>query len=175
MLPDLLDLLDACPQTKVWKTRGSWWGSPLSAMAIDQIAEHPNGLVLTLPRSKTNQHGEQAELVVLLRASHLTRCPATTLDTWLTATTISAGSVLRPVSKGNRPLPGSCTPSRSTPRPGRGHPRPPGPQRLQRTTPPPQQPVTPSSSEKVVVGEDHRSRVGMQGGRARRGAGIAPG
>jgi site-specific recombinase XerD len=127
MPPELLDVLDACPQTKVWKTRGrpaepdlaglrdralllvgffaALRRSELSALTIDQIAEHPNGLVLALPRSKTNQHGEQAELVVLPRAGHPARCPVTALDTWLTASAITAGAVLRPVSKGNRPLP----------------------------------------------------------------------
>ena len=127
MPPELLDVLDACPQTKVWKTRGRPTGpdlsglrdrallligffaalrrSELSALTIDQITEHPNGLVLALPRSKTNQHGEQAELVVLPRAGHPARCPVTALDTWFTTSAITAGPVLRPVSKGNRPLP----------------------------------------------------------------------
>jgi hypothetical protein len=33
---------------------------------VDEVAEHPNGAMLTLPRPKTNQTGEQTELVVLL-------------------------------------------------------------------------------------------------------------
>ncbi len=127
MPPELLDVLDACPQTKVWKTRGrppepdlagmrdralllvgffaALRRSELSALTVDQITEHPNGLVLALPHSKTNQHGEQAELVVLPRAGNPARCPVTALDSWLTATAITEGPVLRPVSKGNRPLP----------------------------------------------------------------------
>ena len=127
MPPVLLDVLDACPQTKMWKTRGrpaepdlaglrdralllvgffaALRRSELSALTADQITEHPHGLVLALPRSKTNQHGEQAELVVLPRASHSARCPVTALDTWFTASACTAGPVLRPVSKGNRPLP----------------------------------------------------------------------
>ncbi len=49
--------------------------SELAVLTIDQVAEHPNGLVLTLPRSKTNQTGERVELVVLPRAGNPARCP----------------------------------------------------------------------------------------------------
>lgn len=127
MPPELLDVLAACPQTRIWKTPGrspepdlaglrdrvlllvgffaALRRSELSALSVDQITEHPNGLVLALPHSKTNQHGLKAELVVLPRAGHPARCPVTALDTWLDATAITAGPVLRPVSKGNRTLP----------------------------------------------------------------------
>jgi site-specific recombinase XerD len=127
MPPDLLDVLAACPQTRTWKTPGraaepdlaglrdrallligffaALRRSELSALTVDQVTEHPNGLVLTLPRSKTNQHGVHTELVVLPRAGHAARCPVTALRAWLDAAGISEGPVLRPVSKGNRPLP----------------------------------------------------------------------
>ncbi|MGB8997116.1 MAG: site-specific integrase [Pseudonocardiaceae bacterium] len=127
MPPELLDVLAACPHTRTWKTprRGAESDlaglrdralllvgffaalrrSELSALTVDQVTEHPNGLVLTLPRSKTNQHGAQAELVVLPRAGQPARCPVTALHAWLDAAAISEGPVLRPVSKGNRPLP----------------------------------------------------------------------
>jgi site-specific recombinase XerD len=127
MPPELLDVLAACPATKTWKTRGrpaepdlaglrdralllvgfyaALRRSELAALTVDQLTEHPNGLVLALPRSKTNQHGDQAELVVLPRAGHRDRCPVTALHAWLGAAAVSEGSpVLRPVSKGNRPL-----------------------------------------------------------------------
>jgi len=127
MPPELLDVVHTCPQTKVWKTRGrpaepdlaglrdralllvgffaALRRSELSALTVDQLTEHSHGLVLALPRSKTNQLGEQAELVVLPRAGHPDRCPVTSLNTWLDAAAITTGPVLRPVSKGNRPLP----------------------------------------------------------------------
>ncbi|MDN5855855.1 MAG: site-specific integrase [Actinomycetia bacterium] len=127
MPPLLLDVLDACPHTRTWKTRGravepdlaglrdralllvgffaALRRSELAALSVDQLTEHPNGLVLALPRSKTNQRGEQAELIVLPRAGHPARCPVTALRTWLDAATITTGPVLRPVSKGNRALP----------------------------------------------------------------------
>lgn len=82
MPPELFDVLDACPATKTWKTRhrpaetdlaglrdralllvgfvAARRRSELAALRVDHLAEHPNGLVLSLPRSKTNQTGEQA-------------------------------------------------------------------------------------------------------------------
>ncbi|MGH3934009.1 MAG: site-specific integrase [Pseudonocardiaceae bacterium] len=127
MPPELLDVLAACPHTRTWKTPGrtaepdlaglrdralllvgffaALRRSELSALTVDQVSEHPNGLILALPRSKTNQHGERAELVVLPRASHPARCPITALGAWLDTAAITTGPLLRPVSKGNRPLP----------------------------------------------------------------------
>ena len=127
MPPDLWDVLDACPDTKKWKTRGrppepdlaglrdralllvgfvaALRRSEISALEIVDIAEHPSGLVLTLPRSKTNQRGEHAELVVLPRGTKPGRCPVTVLQEWIQAAAATAGPTFRPVSKGNRVLP----------------------------------------------------------------------
>lgn len=127
MPPELLDVLAACPHIRAWKNPrrpaepdmaglrdralllvgffAALRRSELSALTTDQVTEHPNGLVLALPRSKSNQHGAHAELVVLPRAGHPTRCPVTALRAWLDAAGICEGPVLRPVSKGNRPLP----------------------------------------------------------------------
>jgi integrase len=78
--------------------------SELVALDLDAVAEHPNGVVLTLPRSKTNQTGEEAELVVLPRGGDSRRCAVTALHTWATTAGIDDGPLLRPVSKGNRAL-----------------------------------------------------------------------
>lgn len=125
--PELLDVLDACPTTRTWRTRGrppepdlaglrdralllvgffaALRRSELAALSVEQISTHDRGLVLALPRSKTNQHGDEAELVVLPRTGQPSRCPVTALQTWLDAAGIRTGPALRPVSKGNRPLP----------------------------------------------------------------------
>jgi site-specific recombinase XerD len=132
MPPGLLEVLVACPTTKSWKTRGraeepdlaglrdralllvGFWAalrrSELAGLTVDQITDHPNGLVLALPRSKTNLYGLEAELVVLPRAGHRGRCPVTALQTWLDAAVLTEGPVLRPVSKGNRALSRSLHP-----------------------------------------------------------------
>lgn len=124
MPPELFDVLDACPRTRVWKTRpaesdlaglrdralllvgfcGALRRSELAALTVDAVSEHPNGLVIALPRSKTNQYGEETELVVLPRARHVEHCPVTALLTWYEAAGITDGPALRPVSKGNRAL-----------------------------------------------------------------------
>jgi site-specific recombinase XerD len=127
MPPELFDVLDACPRTKTWKTKGrapepdvagfrdrallliGFFGalrrSELTALTVQDVNDHPNGLVVALPRSKTNQRGEHDELVVLPRAGSPDRCPVIALAAWRAASNITDGPLLRPVSKGNRPLP----------------------------------------------------------------------
>jgi site-specific recombinase XerD len=124
MPPELDEVLAACPTTRTWKTPGrsaesdlaglrdralltvGFFGalrrSELAGLSIEHLAAHPNGLVISLPRSKTNQHGEQAELVVLPHAARRARCPVTALTEYLTSAGITTGPVLRPVTKGNR-------------------------------------------------------------------------
>jgi len=76
--------------------------SELTALDMADVAEHPNGLVLSLPRSKTNQTGEHAELVVLPRAGNPDRCPVVALQRWLELAGITEGPVFRGVTKANR-------------------------------------------------------------------------
>lgn len=132
MPPDLFDVLNACPTTRTWRTAGrppepSLAGardrvlllvgfvgalrrSELAAIDVDHLRPHPNGLVLPLFRSKTNQTGEEAELVVLPRSANPARCPVTAIDTWLSYADITTGPLLRPVTKGNRPGAGRLHP-----------------------------------------------------------------
>jgi integrase len=126
MPPELFDVLAGCPTTKVFKTRdrstepalagrrdrallpvgfvAALRRSELAAPAVADVAEHANGLVLSLPRSKTNQTGEQAELVVLPGTP--ARCPVTALQTWLAAAGITDGPVFRPGCRPRWPGPG---------------------------------------------------------------------
>jgi hypothetical protein len=66
------------------------------------FAEHPNGLVLSIRRSKGNQYGDRPELVVLPRAGNPRRCAVNALESWMELGTISTGPILRGVTKGNR-------------------------------------------------------------------------
>lgn len=124
MPPDLFDVLDACPTVKVWKAKGrpeepdlagardralllvgfvaALRRSELAALTVDQVSDHPNGMVLALARSKTNQTGQEAELVVLPRAANPDRCPVTALHRWRDLAQIDDGPLFRPVTKGNR-------------------------------------------------------------------------
>ncbi|NYJ76555.1 site-specific integrase [Allobranchiibius huperziae] len=133
MPPELFDVLAACPTTKMWKTKGrapepdlaghrdkalllvgfvaALRRSELAALRIEDIADHPNGLVLALPRSKTNQTGEHIELVVLPRAGNADRCPVTALHRWLeVAGAPTDGPAFRPVGKSNTALPRALHP-----------------------------------------------------------------
>jgi site-specific recombinase XerD len=123
MPPELFDVLAACPTIRTWRDPArpsevdlagardrallmvgfvtALRRSELAALSVDAVAEHPNGLVLTLPRSKTNPTGEQVELVVLPRAGNPTRCPVTALSTWLELAGITGGPVFRAVAKNN--------------------------------------------------------------------------
>lgn len=90
MPPELWDVIDRCSTTKTWKNAkrppepdlvglrdralflvgfvAALRRSEMTALTVAQIAEHPNGLVLSVARSKTNQTRERAELAVLPRA-----------------------------------------------------------------------------------------------------------
>ncbi|CAA9420258.1 MAG: hypothetical protein AVDCRST_MAG66-2598 [uncultured Pseudonocardia sp.] len=125
MPPELFDVVEACPTRRVWKTRAAepdlaglrdralllvgFWAAlrraELAGLDIEHVDAHDRGVVLSLPRSKSNQRGEHTELVVLPRAAHRARCAVTALRTWTEAAAITEGPVFRPVSKGNRPLP----------------------------------------------------------------------
>lgn len=125
--PELFQVVEGCPTVKEWRTRGrapepSLAGardralllvgfvaalrrSELSALDVDHVDDHPNGMTVAIPRSKTNQTGEQTELVVIPRAATETRCPVRALEHWLDLAQITAGPVFRKVTKSNRPGP----------------------------------------------------------------------
>jgi len=125
MPPVLFDVLDACPVTKVWKTKGrppepdlagardralllvgfvaALRRSELAALRVEHVEHHPRGLVLTIGRSKTNQYGDTPDLVVLPRAANPARCPVTVLEDWLQLARIDAGPLLQGITKANKP------------------------------------------------------------------------
>ncbi len=100
MPPELFAVLDACPQTRHWKTKGraaqpdlaglrdralilvgfvaALRRSELVGLDVDAVAAHPNGLVVTIRRSKTNQTGEAEHVVLPAAATRVaarsTRC-----------------------------------------------------------------------------------------------------
>jgi len=98
--PDLLGARD--PALLLVGFDGALRRSELAALDLADVAEHPNGLVLSLPRSKTNQTGEHTELVVLPRAGNPDRCPEVALQRWLKLAGITEGPVFRGVTKANR-------------------------------------------------------------------------
>ncbi len=63
---------------------GAFRRSELASLQRAHVADHPKGLVITIPRSKTDPYGK-GQLVVLPHASRPERCPVASLYTWLEA------------------------------------------------------------------------------------------
>lgn len=69
----------------------------LVAIEIEHISWAPEGIEITLSRSKTDQLGEG--IIKAIPYSDGLCCPATALCAWLNAGGITAGPVFRPISK----------------------------------------------------------------------------
>lgn len=124
MPPELHRVVDACPTDKVWRSPdraaepdlggqrdralllvgfvAALRRSELAALTVDDVRDHPNGRVLALPRSKTNQAGDDIELVILPRAGDPRYCAVRALQRWLDLAAITEGPVFRRVTRGNR-------------------------------------------------------------------------
>ncbi len=73
--------------------------SELAAIVLEDLEPHPKGMVLRIPRSKTDQHGA-GQVVVLPASSRPGRCPVASLQAWCSAGGVSSGPVFRPVRRG---------------------------------------------------------------------------
>ena len=80
------------------------------ALEVADLAETPDGLRVTIRRSKTDQEGQGQE-VAIPRGYRLR--PVEAVQTWLAAAEISSGPVFRPVLKGQRVQAVPLTPSRT--------------------------------------------------------------
>lgn len=125
MPPVLFDVLDASPLTYLTKDKrrppepsllgardrallmvgfvGALRRSELAAARVENLREHPHGLLLEIPRSKTNQTGDQPELVVLPQAKIPAHCPVVLLRAWLDLAGVHEGPLFRAITpRGNR-------------------------------------------------------------------------
>ncbi len=66
---------------------GAFRRSELAALERPHVAPHPRGLVISIPRSKTDPYGK-GQLVVLPHSSRPERCPVASLLAWLDAAQI---------------------------------------------------------------------------------------
>jgi site-specific recombinase XerD len=73
--------------------------SELVALDVGDIEETPDGLRVTIHRSKTDQEGRGAMIAV---PRGTMACPVAALKAWLEAAGITAGAVFRPIAKGGR-------------------------------------------------------------------------
>jgi site-specific recombinase XerD len=83
--------------------------SELVALDVADLEERPEGLRVTIRRSKTDQEGAGA-VVAVCRGS--IACPVAAVKEWLAAADITEGPVFRPVAKGGRVMPGRLSPQK---------------------------------------------------------------
>jgi integrase len=83
---------------------GAFRRSELSRIDCKSIERTPRGVVITIPRSKTDQEGQSRQ--VAIPHGQNTICPVRALDQWLERAGISKGPMFRPVTRRGHVLPG---------------------------------------------------------------------
>ena len=86
---------------------GAFRRSELSAVDCKWIERTAGGLVITIPKSKTDQEG-QARQVAIPRGRNAI-CPIKALEQWLERSGITEGPVFRPVTRRGQVLPGQLS------------------------------------------------------------------
>lgn len=76
---------------------GGFRRSELVGLMLEDVSWEPQGMVITLPRSKTDQLGEG--IVKAIPFGDGVCCPATALRAWLDAAHIRTGPLMRPVNQ----------------------------------------------------------------------------
>jgi site-specific recombinase XerD len=104
-------MLDACPNTPIGLRdrallsigfAGAFRRSELVALEVRDVAEVPDGLRVTIRRSKTDQTGEGHEIVI---PRGLKIRPVAALQDWLQAASIETGYLFRRVHRGGHVRP----------------------------------------------------------------------
>jgi site-specific recombinase XerC len=75
---------------------GAFRRSELSQLDINDVEWLPNGIIITLNRSKTDQEGTGRRIAIPLGRTQ--RCPVTTLRNWGDRTGITDGALFRPIN-----------------------------------------------------------------------------
>ena len=81
---------------------GAFRRSELIAVDCKWIEQREQGIVITLPRSKTDQEGRGRDVAIPRIGGPI--CPVAALNSWLAASGIANGPLFRPVSKAGRVL-----------------------------------------------------------------------
>lgn len=77
---------------------GAFRRSELVALEFEDLAFKPEGLLVTLRRSKTDQEG-QGRTVAVTPGEHRETCPVAALEDWLLVSGIAAGPIFPPIDK----------------------------------------------------------------------------
>lgn len=78
---------------------GGYRRSELVSLEVSHVTSEPDGIVITLRRSKTDQEG--TGIIKAIPYGDGLCCPAKALRTWLNAAGITSGPLFRPISKWN--------------------------------------------------------------------------
>jgi integrase len=78
---------------------GGYRRSEIVGLHVENVSWEVEGIVITLPRSKTDQRGEG--IIKAIPYGDEVCCPVTALRTWLAAAKIESGSIFRTVTKWN--------------------------------------------------------------------------
>lgn len=79
---------------------GAFRRSELVGITCEDIQRVPQGIIVTLRRSKTDQEGEGRKVGIPYARGAV--CPVRALDEWLAASAINDGAVFRPVDRHSR-------------------------------------------------------------------------
>jgi integrase len=79
---------------------GAFRRSELVALNVSDMKNTPEGLLLTIRRSKTDQEGEGRD-VAIPYGQYKNTCPVLALQTWLLAAAITEGPLFRQLHRGN--------------------------------------------------------------------------
>lgn len=106
--PRLREMIQYCPDSQIGLRdramlllgfAGAFRRSELVALTVSDLEETPNGLRVTIRKSKTDQQGAGQTIAILRGDVH---CPIQALQTWLQAAGISEGYLFRSIGKGGR-------------------------------------------------------------------------
>jgi site-specific recombinase XerD len=80
---------------------GAFRRSEIVALNVEDIEESPEGMVVTVRRSKTDQDGNGRRVGIPFGEQ---LCPVRAVRSWLISAGISSGPIFRPISRGGRVL-----------------------------------------------------------------------
>ncbi len=80
---------------------GGFRRSELAALEVEHVRLEKDGLVITLPRSKTDQEG-QGRAVAIPYGSHPQTCPVRAYRAWMEAAGIQRGAIFREIDRHGR-------------------------------------------------------------------------
>jgi integrase len=77
---------------------GAFRRSELAALRIEHVDSRPDGLLITVPESKTDQEGE-GQLVAIRRIEDSDYCPVSALRRWVDVASVEEGAIFRGVPR----------------------------------------------------------------------------